>query len=85
MADHEYKENTGKEIFSKTLAQPQKKRLFKSENVKINSSTRVISANNNKSGHKETKVVPIRNNDEIVGVLVECSCGEVVKVLFNYE
>jgi len=84
-ANHEYKDDEGGIIFSNKTSFPMKRKLFKSNCVRVDSSKRKISSSHNDDTHKQSKVVPVLNDDEIVGVMIECSCGEVVKILFKYE
>jgi len=83
--DYKFKDDDGGIIFSKSLALPTKKKLIKSKNVKIITAKKKISVSETNNCHKESKVVPILKNQEIVGIMTECSCGEIVKILFNYE
>ncbi len=61
-----------------------KKNVLKNKSINVVSSKKIES----QSLHIEstrTKVSPIKNNDEIIGVMTECTCGEVIKIYFNYE
>lgn len=49
------------------------------------SKTRVIQAETFKQSSDEPTVTPMIENGEVVGIAVACSCGEQVKVYFEYE
>ena len=31
------------------------------------------------------KITPLTDNDEIIGFIYECSCGEIAKVIFDFD
>ncbi len=31
------------------------------------------------------KITPLFNNDELIGIIYECSCGKVAQILFDFE
>ncbi len=33
----------------------------------------------------EGKVTPIYNDEELIGIIYECSCGKVAQILFDFE
>lgn len=35
--------------------------------------------------HHDGKVTPIYNDDELIGIIYECSCGKVAQILFDFE
>lgn len=61
-----------------------KNKVLKNSSINLTSSKRIVEQNH-QSGSSQTKVSPIKNNDEVIGVMTECSCGEVIKIYFNYE
>ena len=61
-----------------------KNNVLKNQTVKVGDSKKIISHHLD-SGSTRTKITPIKNNDEIIGVMTECNCGEVIKIYFNYE
>ena len=45
-----------------------------------------INTHVSQSNHKhEGNIFPLIEGDEIVGFVYECACGEVAKILFEYE
>ncbi len=45
-----------------------------------------INTNVSQSMHKhDGNIFPLIEGDEIIGFVYECSCGEVAKILFEYE
>ncbi|MFC2088026.1 hypothetical protein ACFLSX_00360 [Calditrichota bacterium] len=77
-------EYNGENIFAKSLTSPDKKKLFKSKEVNLGTPKRIEPIVEGKLNHK-TEVVPILKNEEIVGVMTKCSCGEIVKIYFKYD
>lgn len=61
-----------------------KQKVLKNSNINLAASKKVVEQNFH-SGLSQTKVSPIKNNDEVIGVMTECTCGEVIKIYFNYE
>ena len=59
-----------------------KSKVIKNDEVNLKPEKMIITQNHH-SDTKQTKVSPIKNNDEIIGVMTECSCGEVIKIYFN--
>ncbi|RLD16405.1 hypothetical protein DRI50_01970 [candidate division KSB1 bacterium] len=35
--------------------------------------------------HQDGKVTPIYNDDALIGIIYECSCGKVAQILFDFE
>ena len=58
--------------------------IIKSNEVNIKQEKKFIPQTHH-TDTKKTKVSPIMNDNEIIGVMTECSCGEVIKIYFNYE
>lgn len=83
-ANDDFVEYDGVNLFTKTLTGSVKKKLLKSEEVKIGAPKRIrpiIEKNNN---HK-TEVVPILKEKDVIGVMTKCACGEIIKIYFKYE
>ena len=34
---------------------------------------------------QDGKVTPVFNNNELIGIIYECSCGKVAQILFDFE
>ncbi len=73
------------DIFEQSESTAFKRKLFKSKNVKVGSSTRIALVDDADDTKQETKVTPIKKDDEIIGIMTECSCGEALKIFFTYE
>ncbi len=61
-----------------------KKNVLKNNSINVVSSKKIVSQNLY-AGANKTKVSPIKNNDEVIGVMTECACGEIIKIYFNFE
>ena len=61
-----------------------KNNVLKNQTVKVNNAKKIIS-HQIESESTRTNITPIKNNEEIIGVMTECHCGEVIKIYFNYE
>ena len=55
---------------------------------KINVSDLNYKINPYESAHipvNKGKITPLTDNEEIIGFIYECSCGEIAKVIFDFE
>lgn len=76
-------ENGG--IFNQVFKKPLRRSIIKSDNLEYGQPHK-IEMRANKHSHKENgDIFPLIEGDEIVGFVYECSCGEVAKILFEYD
>ncbi len=79
------------DIFSGLLAESRKattvnSKIIKNGAVKLGTPHKIHSRDEvMRTRAHQPQVLPIKKNGEIIGVISECSCGEVVKVYFDYE
>lgn len=60
--------------------------IIKREEVQIqNSSKKINPYDNNHIPANSGKITPLTDNNEVIGFIYECSCGEIAKVIFDFE
>ncbi len=60
--------------------------IIKRDNVQLTQST--VKINPYENAHipvNKGKITPLTDNDEIIGFIYECSCGEIAKVVFDFD
>ncbi len=59
--------------------------IIKSKDIKIKS-TRVINPfENSHIPVNKGKITPLTESGEVIGFIYQCSCGEIAKVIFDYD
>lgn len=60
--------------------------IIKKDQVREVSSIKKINPyENNHIPTNKGKITPLTDNDEIIGFIYECSCGEIAKIIFDFE
>jgi len=60
--------------------------IIKKEKVNLNSSVRKINPyDSNHIPLNKGKITPLMDNGDVIGIIYECSCGEIAKVIFDFE
>jgi hypothetical protein len=60
--------------------------IIKKNKVHLTESSRKINPlENSHIPVNKGKITPLTDNGEIIGVIYECSCGEIAKVVFDFE
>lgn len=60
--------------------------IIKRDKVHLAGSSRKINPyENSHIPVNKGKITPLTDNDEIIGFIYECSCGEIAKVVFDFE
>lgn len=76
-------ENGG--IFKQMFKKPYRQTIIKSQNLEYGQPHK-IEMRAKKHDHRESgNLFPLIEGDEIVGFVYECACGEVAKILFEYD
>lgn len=60
--------------------------IIKRDQVRHTSAIKKINPyENNHIPTNKGKITPLMDNDEIIGFIYECTCGEIAKVIFDFE
>lgn len=60
--------------------------IIKKDNVQYGASRHKINPyENTHIPTNKGKITPLTDNDEIIGFIYECSCGEIAKVVFDFD
>lgn len=72
-------------FFQKAFNKPVRKSIIKSKDLAYGQPQK-IEAQAKKHNHKDGgNIFPLIEGDEIVGFVYECACGEVAKILFEFD
>ncbi len=77
-------DDTGR-IFQKASAKPVRQTVIKSTKVQVGKPKKIDQYSSSQSHDHGGSIFPLIEGDEIVGFVYECSCGEVAKIIFDYE
>lgn len=72
-------------IFQNTGSQKCRATVIKSSHVVFGTPKKIRPEYTAKSHRHQANAFPLMEGDNIVGFVYECSCGEVTKILFDYE
>ena len=82
--DDVIKDDAGSVLTQKVKTAPRKP-VIKKNRLDIGTPHKIeTNIQNSKSGHGGN-IFPLIEGDEIIGFMYECSCGEVAKIIFEYE
>ena len=75
------------EVFTKSFTKYTKKygTVIKRDAVVMGNSKTIDHKKELHTNNKASKIIPLKENGHIVGFQFECSCGEVSRVLLDYE
>jgi hypothetical protein len=59
--------------------------IIKKKNVKVSGSHKVDHSNMKLEPLNNTAITPIKENDQVVGFVFQCSCGETAKVMLEFD
>jgi len=60
--------------------------IIKKDKVNLSNSSRKINPyENSHIPVNKGKITPLTDNEEIIGFIYECSCGEIAKVVFDFD
>ncbi len=59
--------------------------IIKQKDVRLNSTKMINPYENNHIPVNKGKVTPLTEGDEVIGFIYECSCGEIAKVIFDFD
>jgi|GEM_PF-1868203 hypothetical protein len=62
-----------------------RKTVIKREQLVLGKPKKIEHALQVSETHHDGKITPLFNNDELIGVIYECSCGKVAQILFDFE
>ncbi len=77
-------DDTGR-IFHETPTKPVRQTVIKSTKVQVGKPKKIEQYSSGQSHNHGGSIFPLIEGDEIVGFVYECSCGEVAKIIFDYE
>ena len=64
---------------------PVKSKILKKDQVVVGFSKKIEHALQISEVQHEGKITPVFNDDELIGIIYECSCGKVAQILFDFE
>lgn len=87
MADqtNDFVSDSGGSIFKQMQPKKVLPSVIKNERVEYGRPCKINSQVAQGAHKHEGNIFPLIEGDEIVGFVYECSCGEVAKILFEYE
>ncbi len=67
--------------------QPKKRTasVIKSHAVNYGKTHKIVPPEMDHGGDHKSNIVPITENDEVIGFVYECSCGEIANIVFDFE
>ncbi len=63
----------------------QRSSIIKSKDIKIKSTRIINPLENSHIPVNKGKVTPLTEAGEVIGFIYQCSCGEIAKVIFDYD
>ncbi len=72
-------------IFNDASTKPVRQTVIKSTKVQVGKPKKIEQFSSIQSHNHSGSIFPLIEGDEIVGFVYECSCGEVAKIIFDYE
>ncbi len=62
-----------------------RKKVIKREQLVLGKPKKIEHALQVSETQHDGKITPLFNNDELIGIIYECSCGKVAQILFDFE
>jgi len=59
--------------------------IIKQKDVRLNSTKMINPYENNHIPVNKGKVTPLTEGTEVIGFIYECSCGEIAKIIFDFD
>ncbi len=72
-------------IFKKSNASFTRQSVIKKDEVRLGNSKRIEPKVHQPNADHDGQVFPITEDGQVVGFVYECSCGEVAKIMFEFE
>ncbi len=83
--ENEFWPDSANELFGTKILSSKKSNIIKNQTVKVGTPLQIKTPVRGEPTGHEKNLFPIENNGEIVGFEYACNCGEVVKVMFDFE
>ncbi len=64
---------------------PLKNKILKKDKVVLGSKRKIEHSLSITETQHDGKISPIFNDNELIGIIYECSCGKVAQILFDFE
>ncbi len=72
-------------FFQQDHPKPIRQTVIKSSNLQIGKPKKIDQIATDNPHRHSGSIFPLIEGDDIVGFVYECSCGEVAKIIFDYE
>jgi len=72
-------------IFKNTPIMKSRDTVIKKNNIVYGSSAKIKPDINDKSRKHQPNAFPVLDGNNIVGFVYECPCGEITKIMFDFE
>ncbi len=73
-------------VFKPAKKEKRTSAIIKKDKVQVLTSSRKIDPyENSQIPVNKGKITPLTDNNEIIGFIYECSCGEIAKVVFDFD
>jgi len=59
--------------------------IIKGTNVRCTSSKTINPYQTSSLPHGEGRITPLLDGDNVIGIIYECACGELARILFDFE
>lgn len=72
-------------IFKNCKPKKRSASVIKSNTVNYGKTQKIAPSEIHDAGEHKSNIVPITENDEVIGFVFECSCGETANIVFDFE